>query len=63
MSELAEDVYAISKTLKAIADGYDYVTYISDDGESTRILIVVDNPDFDPTNGSDPFTTFYVTTY
>lgn len=63
MSELTEDACNISKTLKAIADGYDYITYLSDDGESTRILIVVENPDFDPTNGSNPFTSFYVTTY
>ena len=63
MSELAEDVYAISKTLKAIDDGYDYVTYISDDGESTRILIVVENPAYTPDDGSDPYNTFYVTTY
>lgn len=32
MSELTEDAYDISKTLKAIADGYDYITYLSDDG-------------------------------
>jgi hypothetical protein len=63
MSELAEDVCDISKTLKAIADGYDYTMHLSDDGESTRILILVENPDFDPTNGSNPFTSFYVTTY
>ena len=53
--------------MKVVQDGYDYeisaeiiIPDYTNEKELSEFVLKVDNPSFDPTNGSDPFLTITV---
>ena len=57
----------IHEFMKVVQDGYDYeisaeiiIPDYTNEKELSEFVLKVDNPSFDPTNGSDPFLTITV---
>lgn len=64
MIDIWKDVEYIKPCLRDIADGYEFEMFIVHENDDTeRLLVRVENPAYTPDDGSDPYNTFYVTTY